>query len=158
MSQPIYPKWRACVVLFSLGVVILSFGILDWIRDCNTQHWPTASGIIRHSGIHLKELMNSSRYYATIPYDYQVDGVWYSSTRVSFGDFWNMGNGSMKATRILSCYPEGKKVTVFYDPADPKVAVLETGLTERTWTAIISGVGFLLWGTLPMIWFFVRTM
>ncbi len=153
VKEPVrfYPKWKACLVLVLLGLIILFFGVKDWMRDRDDQNWPSAPGIVRTAKI--AESMDGDKY-AEIAYEYQVEGVSYSSSRISYGHFWPFGTAG--AERIVSRYPQGTKVTVFYDPQDRKAATLEPGFTDRTWTAIASGVGFLLWGTLPILFFLMR--
>ena len=76
---------------------------------------------------------------------------------VAFGGiFYNRSNKS-QVTHVLDRYPKGKQVTVFYDPNDPQTAVLEPKITDRTWTPLAFSVLFLLWGTLPIILFIIRT-
>lgn len=138
-------------MLFFIGIIILFFGITDSVRDYNDQHWPSTDGVIRSAKIF--QSMDWHNYYAAILYDYKVAGFSYSSSRVTFGDFWY---ASGRAASVFGRYPQGKSVTVFYNPSDPQIAVLETGFNDRTWTMLAGGVAFILWGTLPIVVFSIR--
>lgn len=144
-----YPKWRTCVILISLGAVTLFYGITDLMRDCKSQHWPSVSGVIRSSSMIKTIHWPSDIYSANVSYDYQIAGVSYSGSRMSFGGFW-VDSNSEKTMAILNRYPQGKVVTFFHDPANPQVAVLETGITDRAWTTLAFSIFFLLWGILPI--------
>jgi hypothetical protein len=161
-----YPKWKACVILISLGIFIfVAFGISNLKRDYQSLYWPFVSGVIRsatleHSDFYSGPNASQHTFWPDISYDYQVAGVSYSSTRVSFGGLWqiyyNRSNKS-QAARVLDHYPKGRQVSVFYDPSDPGIAILEPKITDRTWTPLAFSVLFLLWGTLPIIYFVIRT-
>jgi hypothetical protein len=152
-------------MLVSLGIIILGvFGISNWQRDWRSLHWPATSGVIRSATLERSRLngpgARQNYFRADILYDYQVAGVQYSGTRVSFGGLWRIyfnRSNEWQATRILNRYPEGKKVAVFYNPNDPAVAILEPKITDRTWTATAFSVAFLSWGGLPLIVFISRT-
>jgi Protein of unknown function (DUF3592) len=60
-------------------------------------------------------------------YRYTVDGKTYQSDRISFHETWGGGTESVYRDRLKSKYPVGKPHVVYYNPADPSVACLETG-------------------------------
>ena len=160
-----YPKWKACVILISLGIAILFlFGIRNLERDYRSLHWPVTSGVIRSVSMHGAPFngpgADQNSYYSDIVYDYQVAGASYSGTRVTFGGLWliyNNGSNKSQVRAVLDRYPVGKQVSVYYDPNAPETAVLEPKITDRTWTPLVFSVLFLLWGTLPIIAFIFRT-
>jgi hypothetical protein len=151
-----YPKWRACVILISLGIVFLFYGSTNLVRDYNSLHWPSTSGIIRSAKTSHAFWAYHGFSYADILYDYRVASVSYSGIRVSFGGFWQHNHNENEVRLVLNRYPQGKEVAVFYDPNDPNNAVLEPQITDRTWTPLALGVAFLLWGTLPIVFFLRR--
>ena len=160
-----YPKWKACVILISLGLFILgAFGISNLERDRSSLHWPSTSGIIDSATLERSGLNGPNarfnHFWADISYDYQIAGVSYHGTRVSFGGLWRgidfNRSDKWRATRVLDHYPKGKQVTVFYDPSDPATAILEPKITDRTWISLAFGVIFLSWGVLPIIIFISR--
>jgi len=146
-----YPKWKACVVLLLAGAVIFYFGITNLRRNRQTLRWPVTEGLIRSANLKMSPWRRF--YYADIVYDYQVAHVAYTNSRITFGNFWSVNRNHDHALSVLQRYAQGTKVTVFYDPNDPQNAVLETGVTDQTWTPLIFGGLFILWGTLPIVWF-----
>jgi hypothetical protein len=64
---------------------------------------------------------------------YEVDGRKYESDRVSTGS-------SSASVRDVPNYPMGARVTVYYDPADPELAVLEPGLRWESFIAAMMGL------------------
>ena len=62
-----------------------------------------------------------------VRYEYVVDGEEYEGRELAGGDF--PYRSARAATRRLAAYPVGAPVTVRYDPTEPDIAVLETGLS-----------------------------
>jgi len=118
-----------------------------------SQDWPSVEGRIVSSEVRSKRVTYDSssgtrprrhshsytvtRYYPAITYEYCVSGKTYSGRRIML-----MGSGlaeGNKAHARLVCrrYPEGKVVDVYYDPADPEIAVLERGASGQNYLALI---------------------
>ena len=74
-----------------------------------------------------------------VEYSYQANGREYYSSRVSFGgDF--AGDRAL-AEKTVARYPVGSAVTVYYDPANPALAVLEPRVAFA-WPTLLLIVGF----------------
>lgn len=112
------------------GVVILILGL--FLSDIPTmiisQEWPTVEGFIISSklvGTSIKEYDND--YYtetkAFIRYQYSVNGILYSSSRVNSID----SPFSLYPASFARRYPVGQDVSVHYNPRDPSKALLEPG-------------------------------
>jgi len=76
---------------------------------------------------------------------YLDGGTTYSGDRICFGRTYSGGKRSL-AKKVADSYPRGKKVTVYYDPEDPKEAVLKTGFSWTTFMVFIGGLIFLCVG------------
>ena len=132
-----------------IGVVAIGCGAWTLLRSMRCARWPTAEAVIesaemgRHSGND-----DGDTYSADISYQYQVAGVHYEGTRLAFGE---MTASPEYAQGILKRYPVGKKVPVHYDPRNPELAVLETGLHGGTGIAFAVGTVFVLFG-----WMFLK--
>ena len=63
-----------------------------------------------------------------VRYGYQVMGSEYQGDKIAFGP--KTGGACGKAMKVLSKYPKGGTVTVFYDPEKPSVAVLERNISK----------------------------
>jgi len=94
------------VFTFLAGVAAIVWGVYG--MQSNSSSWPSVEGqIMSSSGPDYSSDSNSEN----STYDYIVDGTTYS------------GSSS-------TAYEVGKKVTVYYDPADPGVSVLSKGEME----------------------------
>ena len=83
---------------------------------------------------------------------YSVDGREYRSKLRSFAQY--QGGTPELAKEIAGKYPEGKLVTVHYNPKRPKIAVLETGVRWGGYAIVGLGVFFLAVGVIA--WFVLQ--
>jgi hypothetical protein len=128
--------------LILVAVIAIVFGAGNLFRGLRCEYWPATVGVIRTAEMeHIigHDSNSSDTYSARITYDYQVTGLHYTSTRLAFGE---MSSSPDYAQGILSRYRVGRKVPVHYDPNNPGLAVLETGIHGGTW--ICFGVGTVL--------------
>ena len=89
--------------------------------------WPSTSGtVIASSTKSYKSGRNSSRtYYADIHYEYVVNGQSFKNTLVKAGEHFIRVTHAEYANETVERYPVGAKVTVYFDPVNPKDSVLE---------------------------------
>lgn len=92
-------------------------------RENAAQTWPTVTGEIGGSEIKLHRKLRGPVMYPHISYTYEVNGKSYHSSNIMAGGEM----GGMNVETMLARYPHGSKVTVYYDPQNPKNAVLEPG-------------------------------
>jgi hypothetical protein len=85
---------------------------------------------------------------ARVRYRYTVDGIDYESDRIRLVEkLWRD-----QRSEIVARYPEGRRVTVAYDPSDPSQAALEPGaswgaMTKKMIAPLVLGIaGFVLIG------------
>jgi hypothetical protein len=91
----------------------------------NAQQWSEAEGTIISAEVQQKfmdERANGQEYLPKIWYSFVVNGVQSLSDRFSFADEFTPSRSA--ALKLVSDYPAGKKVKVFYDKTDPSFAVL----------------------------------
>ncbi len=141
--------------LFLLGVGFLSAGLyLRW-RSAVSRHWPTVPGTIVRA--RAREQVDTregggviTRYYPEVEYAYTVAGHTYRSTRIRFGGlpFSLTPDRDEVITWLKEHYPEGKNVTVHYNPRRPQEAVLEPGVATAAYLLIGIGVISLVGGVL----------
>jgi len=93
----------------------------------------------------------ATTYKANITYNYKVEGIDYTGDKVNFGDY--SSSNSSHASAVLSRYPPGKAVKVYYSPKQPKLAVLETGSTWSTYFLFAFGTVFTIAGAAMAIAF-----
>ena len=110
-------------LLLLLGIWAITLSI-DHYRIIRTSiSWPSVEGEVVLSQI--REEIGGGPYgvYGTkkpeIRYEYTVDGKKYSSRKIKFG--------RQPSHEIVSRYPTGQKIKVFYNPDNPNQAVLISG-------------------------------
>lgn len=118
-------KWPIALVLWSVGAGIALWAIYKWKLGNRSKTWPTAKGKIIHSGVLFNADMEG--WQPKVIYEYTVDGVFHhEGATVSFA-VANLVLTQSVAREIVDRYPEGKTVSVSFNPANPNQAVLEPG-------------------------------
>ncbi len=102
-------------------------------RSIQCQDWPTTEGVVEEAN------MNSGNHPASFSYSYQIAGKNYTGTRLGFAE-------SNDPKVILNRFHVGQKVSVYYNPDDPDLATLETGIHSGTWWSFGCGIFFSLLG------------
>jgi len=69
-----------------------------------------------------------------VAYDYRVDGRQYEGDRISFGPPIKLDKHDTSDALPHRLYPPTSRVTVYYDPANPSIAVLDAA-------AVLNGTG-----------------
>jgi hypothetical protein len=145
--------WIVAIVFLTLGVCGIA-GALQWhLKGRKSRSWPTA-----HGKVTVSELTEETRtetedgrtretklYGAKIRYRYQVAGVAHESNRVFWADGLKSSGGG-GARKLVAKYPIGQDVTVFYQPSDPTVALLEPSTVKGVVTTAAFAVGFAAFG------------
>jgi hypothetical protein len=133
------------LALLAAGVGLLAWGGYEIKRAYESRGWPNTQGTITSSYIKKENRKDSNNrykttYYPKVNYQYQVEGKYYSCNRIAFGGV--SGGKRSKAKRVVDRYPSGKKVTVYYNPQDPGIGVLNAGFSWGALLAFLSGLIF----------------
>ncbi|GAB4495436.1 MAG: DUF3592 domain-containing protein [Anaerolineales bacterium] len=117
--------------LFAAAIIgLLFFAVVVKMRETQrAKTWQTTSGKITRSetralkkrDIDGKESVRSA---PAIAYEYTVNGKRYQGERISLAEIIPESD----IEPLLARYPVGAQVTVYYDPANPRQAVLERSL------------------------------
>lgn len=112
--------------------------------------WPSVDGVVERSEVtthrgHEKQTMYSPE----VAYRYNVDGKDFQGSMVAFGGDFSSNNSS-HAYAVTEQYPVGKEVSVYYEPDAPGHAVLEPGVTWKSYLAFGIGLAFLAAGVLML--------
>jgi hypothetical protein len=127
-----------CAVAFAaVGAIGVATSVFELIDARASRDWPRALGRIGRSRVEEIADAEGVRYRPDVLFRYTVDGRELSATRVRFGPIVRTG-WRWVAERELRRYPNGRDVTIAYDPADPSQAVLEPGATGGAWRGIIT--------------------
>lgn len=151
------------VIIFLLvvivGVVVLGYGCRDTRSAKESLNWPETPGVVTASFVHeYKEIDDSEPAYTPrVGYSYKVDGKSYSNDLISF-EINSMRSRSDKtrswAETIISDYLIGSPVTVYYNPANPQISVLQKG-AATDWK-IFWGSLFIITGVIGVLFFLFR--
>lgn len=122
-------RTAGAIIFIALGVVIALSSYSTQKTRAQSSAWPTVDGSIIRSEIEQyssatgedSDEETTVREHAKVAYQYKVDGKEYKSSRISFS------SSSGNAGQVVSQYPKGKIVRVYYNPDKPKQAVLVPG-------------------------------
>lgn len=130
--------------LFAIvGILLTVFWGIPTARNAvKSGGWPSIEGSVRLSELvtNYDDQDGSVTYTAKVLYAYSVDGVEHTGSTVAFGDYGS--SDPSHAGGIVSRYPVGSRVQVYYDPDNQNSSVLEPGAGWSSFVGIIAGVLF----------------
>ena len=117
----------------AIGLTVMCPSFLIWMagetrRQIASTSWPSVPGEV--SRIFAKPWLdrdNNTKYYGRVAYRYSVDGQEYTSDLTDLGPGAKRRDGAMALADVAE-YQPGMTVPVYYDPRDPGVGVLKTGI------------------------------
>ncbi len=134
--------------LLMLGVIVVA-AVYKYMEVNSAKSWRSAPGVVIRSDVQTRnvKLMSDiqradgsgateARNFANVVYEYELFGKKLRNNRVSIGE--DLGNFEVEET--LARYPVGTRVTVYYNPRNPKQAVLERDAPKGMWGCITTGV------------------
>ncbi len=113
------------LVFLVAGIYMVIPSAKNLYRIQNAQQWAQVEGIIISAEVQQKfmdERTNGQEYLPKVWYSFMVNGTQFLSDRFSFADEFTPSRSA--ALKLVSDYPAGKKIKVFYDTTDPSFAVL----------------------------------
>lgn len=113
------------VVLAAVGASLVVRGVRSSGRRRSASSWPATSGTILMSTIQVQRTGSARREIPVVLYSYQVGPNVYQGSRIRVGDELGSVTIAGHARAVLSRYPVGSTVHVFYDPTDPRLSALE---------------------------------
>jgi len=160
---PFYKRIDITVIIFFavflIGVVVSGYGCRDTRSAKESLYWPETPGVVTASFVHEYTEIDDSEpaFTPRIGYLYTVDGKTYSNDLISF-KINSMRIRSEKtkswAETVISDYPVGSAVTVYYNPVNPQISVLQKG-AATDWK-IFFGSLFILIGVIGGLYFIFR--
>ena len=120
---------NAPVVMFAagFGLLVLLFFIASFRLSRKAADWPMVRGSVLSSGserIQKRESGRTQTYYVpAVEYGYRVHDVDYVSRQIKLGVV--LSADPAYAAMVAARYPQGSRVDVHYDPANPSNAALE---------------------------------
>jgi hypothetical protein len=127
-----FPEWIPTLAAIIFAVAATVFFVLSTRARrlvAATRDWVTGSATILEARVEARKGMTSdggsaTTHYPVVQYEYDVNGRTYYGARRVLGDEVSKGLRSW-AERDIAAYQPGMRVPVYYNPSDPREAVLE---------------------------------
>ncbi len=139
--ESIEPKTGHYVVLGPIGTIVVGvlaiavgvflawiFGYASFTAGAASESWPSVEGKITASKISESGPHDNRTLRAHVSYQYEVNENIHRSDRVDFNSAGMSSSQRGDIQEITRKYPVGRSVTVYYDPDDPNISVLEPGV------------------------------
>ena len=115
----------ALFVLLWGGAAVVS-GLQLW-RGLASRTWPTVEGqMISSEAVPSTARRSRGRYELRVAYRYQVEGAWHQAQRIRATAHTY---GKEEAERQVGLWSSGSTVTVYYNPQNPALSYLESGVS-----------------------------
>lgn len=122
----------------AMGVFFLWYGVINTISSFRSNTWPNVQGVITQSSV----TYGGDVYRADICYEFSVDSVLYSGSKISMQDYHSSERAL--ADEIAARFPEGMAVAVYYKSENPDNCILEPGFQISSVAIIMVGLLFIL--------------
>jgi hypothetical protein len=131
------PHLQANVLIYTFLIVVVALGTLCLLSMLllarksrrlfeASRSWPVVEGVVTKSTTcqltDFEGKLFKIYYQPQLTYDYMVNGQTYTSDRLRWDEAWFRTQAG--AEQFSADYPPGTKVSVYYDPAKPELAVL----------------------------------
>ena len=134
-------------ILFAVGILFLGKGIIDIRRAQRSTRWPHTKGVIVSSTTDEDPCELGVIYFLRIEYEYVVHDIKYQSRDTRSWESWK--NKDREAwNRAVKVNKKGRKISVSYDPANPKVSVLKRGIKLKHVGNILLSIATVLIGAI----------
>jgi hypothetical protein len=140
-----------------MGIIGLYVGGNGIYQAKESAEWPSTNGVVQTSKLEFRSTPYDFKskgkgiYHAKIVYQFHVKEQTYRGTQIAFGDFDT--SDPSHAQQIVTRYPKGKTVKVYYRDSDPDICVLEPGIQARAWFFPTISLVFCVIGILMVIFF-----
>src|SRR5687768_4358414 len=127
------------LMFFAFGGFFLAYSLRKWREGRRSAAWPSTSGVVTSSVAKQGRWNSRSGNWtvsSTVRYEYEVGGERFVSERVCFGAMFSDADQYARVAK----YPKGQRVSVSYDPADPRSAVLEPGVQRGVFQGMAIGL------------------
>ena len=143
---------QAFVLRMSIGFALLAVALfLLWFfrhsmhRAAESMHWPIVEGSVVAASMKVTASTEQPRFRPLVEYAYSVGGRDYRSSRIQWGALTDLPSRSA-AAKVVGHYQTGKPIKVYYDPRQPRVAVLQPGHAAKIGNAVMIAPVFALFG------------
>jgi hypothetical protein len=132
------------LLFLGIGIWLIVRSIRERNKVDESQGWPTTLGQVLHNSVAESVATSDddvTTYHPEITYSYKVNGQDYEGNRIMIGA---VPSGTQKSARDVTVrYPPGASVTVYYNPTNPREAILERKSKSASASMII-GIVFIV--------------
>jgi hypothetical protein len=135
-------------ILLLLGAGFALWGARVIADAWATKSWPSVSGRIVESRVDTYEdsTGGETMYTTRLRYQYLVNDARHSGSSIGLLD--HSSSSLHEMSRLAERFPAGAEVAVYYDPRDPRTALLEPGPALLSFAPLLFGLLALLVGAL----------
>lgn len=149
-DNPAVPSIRDTLIFFTVGSVILGFGLWMIRWRLRARSWQMVAGRLLSKDIVSDEAGGDTSYKAVARYQYVGAGRELTGDRLRFDG--QGGSKRVDAKRLYDALPEtGHAVNVWFDPTQPDQSVLDPRLRLSTYGVALFGAIFVLGSLAPWI-------
>ena len=134
--------------LIGLGAVAIAYAVRGLRLGRASSNWPSTRGIVIDSYVEESEGDSGTSYYPQVKYRFEVDGNEYE---VDEWTYHALDGSEETAKGIIERYPKGHEVMVYYDPENPRHAVLKPGVNTGKYFIFFVATILLVVGGLLLI-------
>ena len=113
------------IAVFLLCATAAIVGVQKILLAWSMRRWLMAQGEVRSSSVLQVSSGTKRMYRPEILYAFTVGGVEYTGVRRTL--FPLQTGGTDYAGKVVGHYPVGQRVTVYYDPQNPRASILNRG-------------------------------
>ncbi len=130
----------------AVGVAVMMNGITQIRLAQASSSWPTTMGTVTVSEIQISTDGDGTTYRPIVNFSYQVNGQILTGDTIFFGGGGISSSNLKYANKIVNKYPVKTRVNLFYNPSQPHIAVIEAGVTKKTFIQFTFGSLFFIVG------------
>ena len=123
------------------GLVLICLAYIGYQVESPSETWPSAQGTVSVS----EKIRTSNGKNMRFEYRYSVNGSSYRSSRVNYSQDLQV-SFAFDPWAAVNRYPTGSTVAVYYDPRNPRDALLEPGVAPAIKWALAAGVVAVIFG------------
>ena len=149
--KPFLPYTSLSAFSFWIGVILVALFSLFYTSETGTKEWPSAEGVVWTSKVAPQGGATALQF----EYRFNVRGTTHRSAIISKGQSPFLPEWLQESPdpqEVVAKYPERARVTVYYDPGNPRNSVLEPGVTRLSLLGLAAGILLILLGA----WLFFK--
>lgn len=121
-------------VLLVFGIILGGVGVYRYNIGKESSKWPSVQGKVTYAHAQSRRTNKRNQYLPSVKYSYNVKGQNYKGSGITASDEYQKTLSG--ANDILRKYPVGGNVSVYYNPEDPAISLLEQGSVKNVFVLL----------------------